>query len=109
MSPFDLSHSLLGLWHEEWIPPLMHVRLCLWIPLKYLPPLNDQIIKVCRRLSEVGFVNYFGLQRFGSGGAPTHRYGVADVWVWRAPAHKCGGEVSGQAIITDHLLLDFEL
>ncbi|XP_066916533.1 pseudouridylate synthase 7 homolog [Clytia hemisphaerica] len=38
---------------------------------------ENQIMDACRSLQENGFVNYFGLQRFGTGGAGTHEIGRA--------------------------------
>lgn len=32
--------------------------------------------KACCSLRDHGFVNYFGLQRFGTGGSPTHEIGL---------------------------------
>lgn len=37
---------------------------------------DDHVIKESfASLKEVGFVNYFGMQRFGTSGVPTHRIG----------------------------------
>ena len=37
---------------------------------------ESQIMDACRSLQENGFINYFGLQRFGTGGAGTHEIGI---------------------------------
>ena len=39
-----------------------------------------QVEEACRRVAEVGFINYFGLQRFGTGGAPTHQVRLGQQW-----------------------------
>lgn len=36
---------------------------------------KQQVEEACRQLQEKGFVNYFGLQRFGTGGVATHEIG----------------------------------
>lgn len=38
---------------------------------------RDEVEALLRHLRDHGFVNYFGLQRFGTGGAPTHAVGAA--------------------------------
>jgi hypothetical protein len=35
-----------------------------------------QIAAACESLKQRGFINYFGLQRFGTGGSPTHKVGA---------------------------------
>ncbi len=35
------------------------------------------VAAACERVKSQGFVNYFGLQRFGKGGAPSHAIGLA--------------------------------
>jgi hypothetical protein len=32
-----------------------------------------QVADACTQLQRCGFINYFGLQRFGTAGVPTHR------------------------------------
>lgn len=39
--------------------------------------LKETIDRRCSWVKENGFINYFGLQRFGSGGAPTSEVGLA--------------------------------
>ncbi len=39
--------------------------------------LKEVIDRRCAWVKEKGFINYFGLQRFGSGGAPTSEVGLA--------------------------------
>lgn len=39
--------------------------------------LKETIDRRCSWVKERGFINYFGLQRFGSGGAPTSEVGLA--------------------------------
>lgn len=39
--------------------------------------LKETINRRCSRVKERGFINYFGLQRFGTGGAPTSDVGLA--------------------------------
>ena len=39
--------------------------------------LRETIDRRCAWVRERGFINYFGLQRFGSGGAPTSEVGLA--------------------------------
>lgn len=39
--------------------------------------LKETINRRCARVKERGFINYFGLQRFGTGGAPTSDVGLA--------------------------------
>lgn len=39
--------------------------------------LKEIIDRRCAWVKERGFINYFGLQRFGSGGAPTSEVGLA--------------------------------
>ncbi|GAX77362.1 hypothetical protein CEUSTIGMA_g4808.t1 [Chlamydomonas eustigma] len=34
--------------------------------------LQQMVTEACSKLSSSGFINYFGLQRFGAGGVPTH-------------------------------------
>ena len=42
-----------------------------------------QISAACDAVAARGFINYFGLQRFGTGGAPTHEVrAVGRVWWW---------------------------
>lgn len=36
----------------------------------------QDVVDAAEALKTKGFVNYFGLQRFGTGGIPTHRYGL---------------------------------
>ncbi|EFJ45168.1 hypothetical protein VOLCADRAFT_64047, partial [Volvox carteri f. nagariensis] len=36
-----------------------------------------QVTAACEAVARTGFINYFGLQRFGTGGAPTHEVGRA--------------------------------
>lgn len=38
---------------------------------------EDNVTKACLSLREKGFINYFGLQRFGTGAVPTHIIGKA--------------------------------
>jgi hypothetical protein len=38
---------------------------------------DEDIIAACESVRTRGFVNYFGLQRFGTGSVPTHRVGQA--------------------------------
>ena len=38
---------------------------------------TDDIKAACKRIGESGFINYFGLQRFGSGGTKSHISGIA--------------------------------
>lgn len=43
------------------------------------PPVH-LCLQIAAAVSEVqrkGFINYFGLQRFGTGSVPTHRWGLA--------------------------------
>lgn len=48
------------------------------IVLRYLRPSEQaQIEKAIADLETYGFINYFGLQRFGSGQTPTHDIGIA--------------------------------
>lgn len=42
-----------------------------------LVKLIETINRRCSRVKEQGFINYFGLQRFGTGGAPTSDVGMA--------------------------------
>ncbi|PNH12179.1 Multisubstrate pseudouridine synthase 7 [Tetrabaena socialis] len=42
-----------------------------------LRPLQAHVAAACESVGRRGFLNYFGLQRFGSGGAPTHVVGRA--------------------------------
>ncbi|PSC67745.1 multisubstrate pseudouridine synthase 7 [Micractinium conductrix] len=37
----------------------------------------DAVAEAAKGLRDTGFVNYYGLQRFGTGGVPTHRVGAA--------------------------------
>lgn len=37
---------------------------------------KERVAEAARRLRETGFINYFGLQRFGAGGVPTHEIGA---------------------------------
>ena len=39
--------------------------------------LKETVDRRCARVKERGFINYFGLQRFGTGGAPTSEVGLA--------------------------------
>lgn len=43
-----------------------------------------QIASAVSEVREKGFINYFGLQRFGTGNVPTHR------WAQGKPWHGCG-------------------
>ncbi len=36
---------------------------------------KEQVAEACKQLRDSGFINYFGLQRFGTGGTPTHKVG----------------------------------
>eukprot|EP00798_Chlamydomonas_sp_ICE-L_P022952 gene22952-30136_t len=38
--------------------------------------LEEVVTSMCRSISETGFINYFGLQRFGTGGIRTHKVGA---------------------------------
>ena len=38
---------------------------------------EDVIIKTCEEMQNSGFINYFGLQRFGKGGTRSHEFGKA--------------------------------
>lgn len=40
---------------------------------------NEQIEAAAAALKRSGFINYYGLQRFGSGSVPTHKY-VLSQW-----------------------------
>ncbi|CAM9658362.1 unnamed protein product [Chrysoparadoxa australica] len=42
-----------------------------------VPELENVIAAACESVASVGFLNYFGLQRFGSGGGGTHHVGAA--------------------------------
>ena len=41
------------------------------------PEARSTVAAAATALHESGFINYFGLQRFGSGDAPTHRIGAS--------------------------------
>ena len=38
------------------------------------------VVAAVQSLQASGFINYFGLQRFGSGSVPTHRWGALHIW-----------------------------
>ena len=43
---------------------------------------RERVAEAARRLRETGFINYFGLQRFGAGSVPTHEIGAR--WLLRS-------------------------
>jgi tRNA pseudouridine13 synthase len=47
------------------------------IALRKVSQDDETIFAACRGLAEGGFINYFGLQRFGFGGSMSHRIGLA--------------------------------
>ncbi len=59
------------------------------IILRNIEAASPDVVKAAAEgLRQSGFVNYFGLQRFGSGAVPTHRLvgagGLAALDEWRA-------------------------
>ena len=38
--------------------------------------LNNDIVAIMNRIKDTGFINYFGLQRFGTGATHTHEIGI---------------------------------
>ncbi len=44
------------------------------------PNAPPQVAAACAAVGRDGFINYFGLQRFGAGGAPTHEVSCARPW-----------------------------
>jgi hypothetical protein len=60
------THSVVLLWLESFIK-LTGVPVCCSFTAV-------QIAAAVSELRERGFINYFGLQRFGTGNVPTHRF-----------------------------------
>jgi hypothetical protein len=55
-----------------WVPhPSFAPVCCLYTPQNTLPCPALQVAEACEQLRQRGFINYYGLQRFGTGGTPT--------------------------------------